>query len=175
MITMNGMFYDENNTCQFDFSKAIYAIIPSDQPFFKEIKFNFCNTDFIVETENEFIFVEYKNSNIKNAKHPDIFDSNIHTDEHYQKIAHKFYDSLLFFLLCKNNINTKPIRYVYLLEVQKSDPILRKFLREKISKKLPLISNSYSDDHISVLKDFDIHSVEEWNEQFKSLPVMLLE
>lgn len=59
-------------------------------------------------------------------------------EDFYRKIARKYYDSLLVFWACKGNERELPIVYVLLIEHPLIDKKIRKKLKLKIGKQLPL-------------------------------------
>lgn len=57
------------------------------------------DVDFITEYNNNIIFLEYKNANIKDVINPNAFVDKIKKDpeKFYKNIAKQYYDSLLMF------------------------------------------------------------------------------
>lgn len=58
---MAYIFIDENQSCQFDFSAAIWATNELNT-IYHNAKVQLSDVDFIVETETEILFIEYKNA-----------------------------------------------------------------------------------------------------------------
>lgn len=106
--------------------------------------------------------MEYKNANVSNAINPEAFEIKIKTDDHYKKIAQKFYDTLLYLIINEKKIDK--LIYIYILERSIDDSALRKKIRNKIKKKLPfVIQENYPKKIISL---FDVVSINEWKKKY---------
>lgn len=92
-MTSSKIRIEENGRFQFDFSALDYVWEFHDVV----AKTTLSDVDFITETDEEVLFIEYKNANIKNAVNPDAMLQKIKHETFYHKIAWKFYDSLLLF------------------------------------------------------------------------------
>ena len=93
--------------------------------------------DFIVQTRDEFLFVEVKNPDSEESKqHPnrDSFLSDL--SEFVDKIATKFKDTLLKELAMGNEF-PKPIVYILFLEFDRFDAAQRRLLLERIGSHIP--------------------------------------
>jgi hypothetical protein len=161
----NQIFIEENNQYKIDFSKALWA---SDDIHNVYNRLGICDVDWVAETEEFTILVEYKNANIPNAINPEAFETKIRTDGHYKNIAQKFYDSLLYLLL--NDKPVKELRYVYILERNIDDSVLRRSVRNKIKSKLPF--NIQENYQTKVINRFDVLSIKEWNEAYSDYPIV---
>lgn len=166
-------FVDENNQFQFDFSRAVWA---SDQlnNKYRLIHSVLSDVDFIVETDQEIIFLEYKNTDVIGAANPAAFTNKLRSDDHYMKIAQKYYGSILYAIACNKN---KEYRYVYVLECALASGTDRKMLRNKISAKLPFQLQNEPEFKMPLIKDFEILSIADWNanplySQFPISPVI---
>jgi hypothetical protein len=127
------------------------------------------DVDFIVENNDKILFVEYKNSNIPNASNPKAFEEKIKTDDHYVEIARKFYDSIIYIMACEKN---KPIEYIYILECQKADSVIRKSITAKIKKKLPFdLQQENEDIKRKLIACFCVVSIDEWNQKFPEFQI----
>lgn len=86
---------DENNEFKFDFTSCRY--VRELHGLANKMKLN--DVDFITEYNDNIIFLEYKNANIKNAVNPNAFVDKIkrEPEKFYKNIAKKFYDSLMMF------------------------------------------------------------------------------
>lgn len=173
MIEMNYIFSDENNKFQFNFSQAIWAINDLKGIYNKKIQSVLSDVDFIAETDNEIIFMEYKNSLIKNANNPKAFDEKLTSDDHYIKIAKKYYGSILYTMACKKE---KEYKYVYVLESAFAGSTDRKRLRNKIINKLPFELQKDSKVKHKLINDFEVLSIDEWNKDplYSRFPISLI-
>lgn len=122
------------------------------------------DVDLIIIDGDSTIFMEYKNSNIPGASNPESLNKKIKTDEHYIKIARKYYDSLIYISNCEKSNSSK--KYYYILETEKMDSPLRKMIATKIKKKLPFGIEENQGVIYPLINDFHIISIKEWNELF---------
>lgn len=157
---------DENKEYVFDFSIADYVL--ELHQIANNIGLN--DVDFIIGLDNEIIFLEYKNANIKNASNPKVLSQKIKSDKFYNNICRKYYDSLLLFWAMKNNIKELPIRYYLIIEGPEIDERVRKQLMIKISKNLPL---NLDDKRIKreLLNNFKVYSIDEWNNIYINMTI----
>lgn len=162
------ILFDENKAYKFDFSNTDYVLnihgIAAQTTMLSDV-------DFITETDNKVLFIEYKNANIPNVKNPDAMFKKVGTETFYKKIARKYYDSLLLFWACNSNTKELPITYILLIEHPLIDKKIRKMLREKISKQLPF---NISDEKIthSLIKDFNVYNLDEWRKKFPDISII---
>lgn len=157
---------EENGKYQFDFSALEYVLELHEMVTHTSLS----DVDFITETAKEVVFIEYKNAAIEGAVNPDAMLKKIKQDTFYQKIARKFYDSLLLFWACKGNEKELPIIYVLLIEHPILDKKMRRQLQLKIAKQLPFQLKS---DKISreILSSFEVVDLREWKEHFPQIEI----
>ena len=169
---MNQIFEEENHVYQFDFSKANWAINSLHDVFSHNIVSILSDVDFIAETDNCLILVEYKNSNIPGAVNPEAF--NLQSQKLQNKIAYKFYDSWIYL---KAIGKEKPLKYVFIVESPHSDLVMRKMLRDKISNLLPFKLQSSPGIKCKIIEGFDVLSINEWNthDVYKNFPITSIE
>lgn len=165
------MLTEENGIYQFDCAKALWATSEIRQQYYDARIHLLKNADFLIETGEELLIVEYENSTIRGAVNPEAFESN--PDKLQNKIALKYYGSLPYLLLRGKH---KPKRYIYIIEASNSDSIMRARLRDRISKELPFLLQSNMDTGVNLLRGFDVLSIAEWNAHplygnFPCLPV----
>lgn len=165
---MNQIFEEENHVYQFDFSKAKWAIDSLHDVFSQNKVSILSDVDFIAETDNCLILVEYKNSNIPGAVNPEAFD--LQSQKLQNKIAYKFYDSWIYL---KARGKEKPMKYVFIVEFPNADLVMRKRLREKISNLLPFKLQSSPEIKCKIIESFDVLSISEWNthDVYKNFPI----
>lgn len=154
------MYYDENRSAEFNFENALHVYELNGLYKHTILK----DVDFIIELEDKFIFLEYKNAKVSNANNPQAFDEKIKKDNHMQDMARKYYDSLHYFTC---SINKRRI-YIYIIETEKITDVDRKNLRIKIAKILPL------KEEFKRLDDFDVISIKKWNKQYPLLQIKIL-
>lgn len=165
---MSEIYRDENQAYQFDFSAALWASDALHDTYSKTGLGILSDVDFIVETEDCVILIEYKNANISNATHPEKF--NPLDQKRENKIAFKFYDSWIYLSAIGNE---KPVKYVYVLEFPHADIVMRKRIRNHIADLLPFKLQKLPEIQVELIHDFEVLSIAEWNtnEQFKAFPI----
>ncbi len=165
---MTQVYQEENGIYQFDFSASEWS---SDQihDFFRSNGAELLSdVDFVAETEERIILVEYKNANIPGAANPAAFNPLAQKLEN--KIAYKYYDSWIYLMAIKKN---KPISYVYILEYPNGDAVTRKRIRNEIAKLLPFRLQKAVEVQCELINSFDVLSIDEWNEdeRYKIFPI----
>ena len=161
-------FLEENGIYQIDFTAALCSTNQIQAEYHSAGLF-LSDVDFVASTEEYVFLVEYKNASVSGATNPAAFRP--HEEKRVDSVARKFYDSLHFLTV---NGNRKPVKYVYIVEYPNADASTRKMLREKIAKKLPF--EMQKGKVYSLIEDFDVVSIAEWNEdaeysQFPLTPV----
>ena len=91
MIEVSQIFSDENHSCEIDFSSASWATDQLHVIFHKAKLSILHDVDFVAETTDELLLVEYKNSNLPNASNPDAFKPV--EDKRLDNVARKYYES----------------------------------------------------------------------------------
>ncbi|MCT4605628.1 MAG: hypothetical protein N4A64_05895 [Marinisporobacter sp.] len=161
---MDGkIFIEENGVYRIDCSSAIELIELHD--YYNKSNL-LSDVDLIIVLDEDVIFVEYKNSTIPGAKNPEAFEEKIATDDHYKKIARKYYDSLIY-MGHRKVLMEKAYKYYYVLECGKADSVMRKRLATKIKKKLPFDLQTWIPNiEKTMIDDFKVVNIEEWNKLF---------
>lgn len=67
---------------------------------------------------------------------------------------------------CRKNEKDRPIVYTLLIEHPEIDGKIRKKLREKISKQLPIGLNDEQQIKRNVLNRFEVLNIEEWHKAY---------
>lgn len=155
---MSQIFQDENRCFQFDFSGALWATDQLHDIYSRNKVGILSDVDFIAETEDSLLLVEYKNANIAGAVHPEAF--NPFDQKRENKIAFKFYDSWIYLSAIQK---TKPITFVYLLEYPNDDAVMRKRLRARIADLLPFQLQKSEDIKAKMIERFEVLAISEWN------------
>ncbi|WP_303018287.1 hypothetical protein [uncultured Mitsuokella sp.] len=167
---MDGVFCDENKSCTIDFSAAPWATDRIHDVFHEAKLFVLSDVDFVAETENELLLVEYKNANLSNAAHPEAFRPL--EDKRLNRVAMKYYNSLQFLQVMNHGIDKKK-RYVYILECLNGDRVLRKRVRELLAARLPFLLQQQMHMPRKMIDSVDVFSIEEWNEAYPDFPLRL--
>ena len=155
---MTQIYQDENKIYQFDFSSALWSSNMLQQIFHVNNAGILSDVDFIAETHEEILLVEYKNANIPGAVHPEAFQPMDQKREH--KIARKYYDSWIYLTEIRKN---KPVTYIYILEYPNSDAVMRKRIRNHIADLLPFQLQKLPEIQTELIRSFEVLSIAEWN------------
>lgn len=173
MTEIKRIFRDEHNSAEFDFSAALWASDEIHRVFAATIKNTILSdVDFVAETEDALVLVEYKNACSPDVEKPEGFKPS--SDKMMNKIAYKYYDSWIY--LDAIGKTQKPIDYVYVVEYPNADRRTRKELRNRIADLLPFKLQKLPQAQKNLIRSFKVLSVEEWNrdEQYSRFPIALL-
>ena len=121
-----------------------------------------CDADFVVETNDFILLVEYKNASIPEAVGHATEDKeyNPFEDKKFDKIVRKFCDSLHYLRLVKKE---KPVQYIFVLEYPKGDSVSRKLLRNRLKKRLPFKLQEQFEKGIELINAVEVVNINEWN------------
>ncbi|MCI8867899.1 MAG: hypothetical protein HFE61_07125 [Anaerotignum sp.] len=164
---MPNIFIEENGRYRIDCSKAVWATDKMHDEY-QRAGIHIKDVDFVIETEDYLILLEYKNANIQGAKKPHSF--NPEEQKKYLSTTRKFYDSLHFLKLMNK---AKPLHFIYVLEYPNGDMVTRKRLREKMKLELPFALQKNIGNGIELINKFDVVSIAEWNsdEEYGKYPL----
>ena len=162
------IFEEENHIYQIDFSAALWATDQLHTVFQTNTVSLLSDVDFVAETEDEVLLVEYKNANISNASNPGAFRPR--DQKLVQKIAFKYYDSWIYLLYLKK---VKPFHYIYILEYPDGDAVSRRWIRNMATRMLPFGLQNLPEIQDNIISAFDVLSIQEWNEHdtYKAFPI----
>ena len=169
---MTQIFCDENHSCEIDFSVADWATNQLNNIFHRAKLSILHDVDFVVETENEILLVEYKNANLPNAAKPEAFHP--WEDKSLDKVARKYYESQ-YFLHSTEHGKRKTKKYVYILECVNGDSVLRKHVRELLAARLPFLLQQQVNMSERLIDSLEVLSTAEWNEKYVQFPLKLVE
>lgn len=126
------------------------------------------DVDFIAETEDSMLLVEYKNANVPGSAHPEAF--NPLDQKRENRIAFKYYDSWIYLAAMQKS---KPVKYVHILEYPNDDAVMRKRIRNRIANLLPFKLQKLPEIKMEMIHDFEVLSISEWNAhtQYKTFPI----
>lgn len=160
---------EENGKYQFDFSAAAYVLELHDAVKSTMLS----DVDFITGIGQEVVFIEYKNASVEGAANPDAMLKKIKGGNFYEKIARKFYDSLLLFLAKEKDAAALPVVYFLIIEHPALDKRIRRQLTLKIMNQLPF---RFQEIHLEreMIRHFETVNLEEWAEQYPQIPITAL-
>lgn len=134
-----------------------------------------CDADFVLETTDSILLVEYKNSNVPEARAhaTEATEYDPFQPKKFNKIVSKYYDSLHYLRLLGKE---KPIHYVFVLEYPKGDSVSRRLLRNRLKDHLPFRLQDRVGTGIKLIESVNVVNISEWNEnetygQFPIKPV----
>jgi len=171
------IFVDENETCQIDFSSAVWATDKLHQIFSVLDDGILNDVDFVVETEKELIFIEYKNAVHKKVNNPEAFEPL--SEKNKRRIPKKYYDSLNFTQSTGRGVGKNKV-YICIFEANLSDSITSDFIRNELMNRLPFkITEQAGLFEIglkeNMIDDFYVLNIVQWNERYKQFPAKILE
>lgn len=163
---MSKIYTEENQVYEIDLSRADKAVGDLHEKY--SLIGNFLSdVDFIAE-DNEYInLIEYKNTDIPNAV-PAKFLDKISSGQIYNWIQRKFYGSLVYVLSTSHN---KKINFYFILECKNADSVVLRRLRNSAKKRLPFRLQELPEIHRNLINEFDVLSINEWNQKFPDYPV----
>lgn len=168
---MEFIFTDENQTCQIDFTNAVWA---TDQlnSIFSVVKDSILSdVDFIVEESNSIFFIEVKNSNFLGVDNPKAFKL-LHSDL-IKVLAKKYFDSFHYVRGLGKTFSKQKI-YICIIEAANSDSVTQKSLRNRLRDRLPFKLQKIFSVSEKMIDDVKVLSFDEWNENFPQFPLSRL-
>jgi len=168
---MRRIFKEENHVYQIDFTNAIWATNELNTHF-HHAKTELSDVDFIAETDNDILFVEYKNADIPNAENPDEFNPN--GDKKISQVVKKYYDSLTY-INAIGKPHEKRKAYIYILEYPNGDSVTRKGIRNRLQGKLPFLLQQQNTFVYKLIDEIKVLSISEWNENYPQFPLEKIE
>ena len=160
---MTKNLIEENGGYFFDCNRALWCSGDMHDDY-RSSHLQLSDADFIIETDDRILLVEYKNACIPQAL-SHVKDQNVYNPFHadkYNKIVRKFYDSLHYLRLIKKL--DKPVHYVFVLEYPKDNSVLRRKFRERLQKSLPFELQRKLNTGIQLIASVSVVNIEEWNQ-----------
>lgn len=160
---MERYLTEENGYYRMDCSKAVWATDELHDVYHRcGLTDHLCDADFVLETGDRIILVEYKNATIpqavEHAEHTKEYNPN--EQKNFNKIVSKFFDSLHYLRLTGKD---KPINYVFVVEFPKGNSTSRRLLRNKLKTHLPFKLQEEFSTGIKLIESVDVVNIEEWN------------
>ena len=160
-----AVYKEENGVYQIDCSAAvwstdqIYNLYHTAGVFLKD-------ADFVIETPEYILLVEYKNADIPGAVNPQAFKP--FEEKRTIGVARKFYESLHYLAMEKKD---KPVKYIYIVEYPYAGATDTKLLRNCIAEKLPF--RLQQGRKAKLIEDFEVLSIAEWNSHpdYRAYPI----
>lgn len=153
-----SIYAEENNVYQIDCTKAVWSTDKVHEDFICTAS-SLNDVDFIIESEDKLLLVEYKNANISNAAKPEAFKPN--SDKKINNVVKKYYDTLHYLTLANKN---KPKIYIYILEGPHVDSVVKRGIRNRMKKRLPFELQNKFENGIKLIDRVEVLSINEWNE-----------
>ena len=152
------IFIEENGKYALDASEAEWATDCIHEQF-QQAKTNLSDVDFVVETAQKLLLVEYKNALIEGCAHPEAFKPGEGKKIH--SVVKKYYDSLHYLTLMGKD---KPKEYIYILEYPNGDSVSRRLIRNKLKDMLPFGLQAAFANNVRQIDKVEVLSINEWNE-----------
>lgn len=168
---MSQIFSDENHSCEIDFSSASWA---TDQlnVIFHNAKLSILHdVDFVVETTDELLLIEYKNANLANAANPDAFKPM--DDRRIDNVARKYYESSYYLQAIRRGEHKKK-RFIYILEHISGNSVMRNIVRNRLKGRLPFLLQQQVGLQENLIDSLEVLSIAEWNEKYAQFPLKLI-
>ncbi len=172
MIEVSQIFSDENHSCEIDFSAANWATDQLNNIFHQAKLSILHDVDFVAETDEAILLVEYKNSNLANAANPGAFKPL--EDKKLDNVARKYYESQYLLQAVQHGLH-KEKRFVYILEHDKGNSTMRNLVRTHLAKRLPFLLQQQVEMPEKMIDSIEVLSIEEWNEQYPQFPLKLMQ
>ena len=96
---MTRIYQDENRKFQFDFSAALWATDRLHDIYAQNKVGILSDVDFIAETEDSILLIEYKNADIAGAVHPEVFNPFDQKRENRTKKVTSIYHQMLISIM----------------------------------------------------------------------------
>ncbi len=161
---MAAIYQEENGIYSLDCTNAVWSTDRIHQDYqdpahtFGQIGF-LKDVDFVIETEDSLLLVEYKNANVPGAVNPGRFNPT--SDNKLDQVAEKYYDSLHWISLTNKK---KPIKYVYILEYPAGNSTSRHLVRNELQKRLPFaLQKALSVRGQQLISEVKVVDIAEWN------------
>lgn len=163
---MSLIFTEENGIYTLDCTNSIWATDRINQCYHDNKVSLLKDVDWIVETNDNILLIEYKNANVQGALHPERF--NPKEDKKLNNVAQKYYDTLHYLYLVGK---FKPKKYIYILEYPNGDAVSRKLIRNMLKGRLPFSLQNIPDSKNKLIESIEVLSIEEWNNQYSDFPL----
>ena len=155
---MNQILVEENGVYGLDCTHAVWATNEIHEKYHKAGLHILSDADFVIETEDELIMIEYKNASIPDAEKPEVF--NPLEDKKFNGVLRKYYDTLHYLTL---NQKDRPKHFVYIVETLNDGVVMRKRLRDRLVRELPFQLQEIINSGVKLIEGVDVLSIEEWN------------
>ena len=160
-----GIYTEEKGKYQIDLSKAVWSTDELTKLLNgAEITQQMSSVDWIGETDDKILLIEYKN--YEEFKE---FGKEIVPDEFVTKMVKKYYGTALYALSLQKN---KPLYYIGIIESSMmTNSKAKGILETKIMNKLPFKVQEKSSIPASMIADFKILTISEWNGEHPDFPL----
>lgn len=163
---MSYIFEEENHFYAIDCRKAMWATNSLDELYHNYTKSVLCDVDWIIETKDNMLLVEYKNANVPGASDPNGFKPN--KDNKLINVTRKYYDSIHYLNIINKD---KPRKYVYILEYPNGDVVSRLGIQVMLQQRLPFNLQNTEGAIKKVIESIEVVSIDEWNERYSMFPI----
>lgn len=163
---MAYIFEEENHFYALDCSKAIWATDSINDLYHDYAKSILCDVDWIIETEDNMLLVEYKNANVPGCSNPAAFKPK--EDNKLANVTRKYYDSIHYLNIINKD---KPRKYIYILEYPNGDVVSRLGIQLMLQQRLPFGLQNTEEAVNKIIESVEVVSIDEWNERYSKFPL----
>lgn len=163
---MSYLFEDENHFYTIDCSNALWATDSLNRYYHHYTQSVLCDVDWIIETKEYMLLVEYKNANIPGCSNPERFKPK--EEKKLINVTRKYYDSIHYLNILNKN---KPGKYIYILEYPNGDAVSRLGIQLMLKKRLPFELQNTEDAKKKIIESVEVVSIDEWNERYPLFPL----
>ena len=160
---MSRLYNDENNKFQIDLSQANDDSTCSLHDIYKDIVSILNDVDWIAVTDNETLLIEFTHY----EKRDDLPKGDRAEDKKLQ-IARKYYGSMFYVFARGMN---KPVDFIWIAESIYLDNRIRNYYRESMTKWLPFKLQERREIKPTLIRQFRIFSVDDWNHEYPQFPL----
>jgi len=167
---MNRVYIEENGVYQIDLRAALWSM-ENLHFVYESIGNMLSDVDFIAETDDAMLVIEYKNTEVEKAqrkKAKDAFIDKADSGKLADSIVKKYYGSTFYLLACGRR---KPVRFIFILETTLIDSVSKKLLYDSVWSRLPFKLQKNYPEIGQLITGFEILSVTEWNEKYPEFPL----
>jgi len=158
---MSGIYRDESESYEINLEYSPWSMGGELQDIFRTAGSFLNAVDWIVETDDKLLLIEFKNYST-----PDATVDN--REKFYQGILRKYYFTAYYLLACGWQ---KTMNYVFIAEAPNFDKIIGKRARNAMQRRLPFDLQQNLEISNTLIDYFRILSVAEWNEMYPMFPL----
>ena len=163
---MPEVLLEENGRYCLDCTKAVWATGEIHELYHRFLHPNcWGDVDWVVETPECLLLVEYKNAKTVTDLDISIGENNPYTplqDKNFNQIVRKFHGSLPYLWLM-GKAEKKPRHFVFVVEYPNDNSSARRRLRNRLKNALPFELQKHFISSTKLIEAVDVVNIAEWN------------